>query len=408
MSPNLNESLKYFKNTLKLMGKSLYKTVEFQLLFKLLYIGIILFIVHLVIKTLVNIIETLTNKVHLNETIQNIPFLSLIEIKTILALCVSLFIIGYIYLVEKNGVLIITSKYYQNNFISFLKVLLISIQRTPLFIFRRIVEMKISIMSLIGCFIIWKITSSFSSPTWTTTSLIIILILIGAWIFFSIIFRNTFTAYITCLEPNEIPKKFNSKIPKKILKKRLWVSIIFYTIFSLSILIWLFLFLIIIKILIHFSTIYPDFISTAIAFFIAFTIISVLVALSLLKTFKSSLMTLLYYQEHREQKRKITIYPPNKQPFLSKKPRVAILVILISVLAGGIIISTSIKSKTDKIMHNAQIYIEENKEQSSQAEASEKKLDLQEIIKESISNKNSPLDAIEDIVFAYFTLILVK
>jgi hypothetical protein len=408
MSENIQILKNNLRQTMQLVRKSLYKTIEFQLLFKIFYLSFLIFILNLIIGIILDLINLTIRETLLNEVVQKIPLLDFFNVKIIIILSISLFIIVYVYLIEKSGVIIITSKYFQNNYIGFFETLFIALKRTPLFIFRRLKEMRLLILVLIGMYIFWKILGTFALPEWTMSLFAVILILLGAFIFFSILFRYTFTAYITCLKPNELPDDFNNKLPKKFLRQKTYVLIIFYSTLLISIIIWLLFFYFTTKILLYLVLIYPSFISFAIAFFVAFTIISILIILSALKTFKTSIMTTLYFDERKRQKKKITIYNNIKQPLLSKNIKKALLTITMIAFLGGILITTTIKTKTDTIIINTQEYINQAKANNKESFQNIENITLEDILKKSMTKDNSTLNTIENIIFTLFIYFTIK
>lgn len=406
---NKTETKGHLKKTMQLVSKTLYKTIEFQLLFKLFYVGIILFLTNFLIRTFFDTTDMLIAKIHFDETLQHIPIISLFEFEIIFALLISLFVITFIYLVEKNGVIIITSKYYCNDYIGFFKTLFLSIRKTPTFIFRRLYKIRLAIFIFIGLYIIWKVIVLFTLPQWLMMTLATILIIYGASMFFSILFHYTFTAYITCLEPTENPKNFNDQIPRKFLHKRFYAVVIFYIIFIFTTLLWLLLFYGITQSLFYFSAEYPTSISTILPFFIAFTIISILIVLSLLKTIKVSLMTVLYYEERNRQNKDIVIHTDTKQPRLSRNIYHALLAIFVIAFIGGAIITSSVKPKTNHVMNNAHDYIEQvKKEQTILTTIQSKDIDIPKLAKKTLEKRSSTMDMIEKVIFTYLAYIIDK
>ncbi len=329
---------------------------------------------------------------------------------TVLSLSLLAFI--YIYLIEKNGVIIITSRYYRNNFTSFFKALFLAIQKTPRFIIRRIYEMRIVILLFIALYIMWKALSLFVLPEWITSLFGWILVFYGAWIFFSILFRYTFTAYTTCLYPKESYVEFNAKLPEKFLRKRTHVNIIFYAIFILVAFLWLIIFALISQTLLYFLGVYPSMVSALLAFFISFTIVSILVVLSFMKTFKVSLMTSLYYEERKRQKRKIIQYSKEKQPLLSKNIYLALTVIFSIIIISGTFLTTTIKTKTDHVINNASEYIEQITENGDFSNINNieqiKNMGPRELITTMLSQETSTIGTIEKFVFALLAYLIVK
>lgn len=401
-----------FRKTLVLVRKTLYKTIEFQLLFKIFYISILLFLVNFLMSVFLDALNLFIAKIHIDETIESIPFVSLFDFKTMTILSLSLFVFIYVYLIEKNGVIIITSRYYRNNFTSFFKTFFLAIQKTPRFIMRRIYEMRIVILLFIALYIIWKVLFLFVLPEWITSLFGWILFFYGAWIFFSLLFRYTFTAYTTCLYPKESYTEFNAKLPEKFFRKRTRVNIIFYSIFILVAFLWLIIFSLISQTLLYFLGMYPSMVSTLLAFFISFTIVSILVVLSFMKTFKVSLMTSLYYEERTRQKRKIITYSKERQPLLSKNIYLALAAIFSIIIIAGAFLTTTIKTKTDHVIHNASEYIDqitENGELSNINDIDQiKNMEPRELITTMLSQETSTISTIEKFVFALLAYLIVK
>ncbi len=406
---NKTETKGHLKKTLQLTSKTLYKTVEFQLLFKLFYVGIILFLTNFFLSNFFNATDAFIAKIHFDETLQSIPVISLFEFKIIFVLIASLFVLTFVYLTEKNGVIIITSEYYRNNFIGFFKAFFLSMYKTPLFILRRLHEMRFAIFIFIGLYILWKIMMLFTLPSWFTIIFATMLIIYGVGMLLFILFHYTFTAYVTCLEPAEKPIDFNNQMPDKFLRKRFHAVVIFYIIFILAILLWLLFFYGVTQVLLYFSTAYPASISTILPFFIAFTIMSILIVLSLFKTIKVSLMTILYYQERNRQNKNAITDANTKQPRLSKNIYLAFIAIFVIAFVGGIIITSSIKPRTTYVINHAPDYIQQvKKEQTLLNVIRSKDVDIPKITQETLTNKKSSLDIIEKVIFTYLAYIIDK
>ncbi len=402
----MKKTKEYFKKTLQLTSKTFYKTIEFQLLFKFFYVGIVLFLGNLFVNTILNTTSTFTTKIHFDKTIQYIHIAFLFDFKVIFIFVSSILIFTFIYLTEKNGVIIITSEYYRNNFIGSFKALLISIHKTPIFILRRINEIRFTIYTFIGLYVCWKIMTLFTLPSWFMPTFATILIIYGIIILYLVLFHYTFTAYITCLTSSENPTNFNNQISHKSLRERFHVIIIFYIIFICAILLWSLFFYYATQALLHFSATYPTSISTILPFFISFTIMSILIVLSLFKTIKVSLMTVLYYQERNKQNKDIIIInKPIKQPLLSQNVHLAFLVILIiTILISSTIIISSIKSKTIYIVNNANSYIEQTKKEDVLFNTIQSK----NINISKFTEKKSTISIIEEMILTYLAYIVDK
>jgi len=391
------QTKKHLRSTKKLILKTLYKTIEFQALFKLIYIGILIFLINFVLGLFFDILGYVLEKLSLGQSLDDIKILSFFKFQSILVLSASLFIVGYLYLIEKNGVIIINSEYYRNNFISFFKALLLSIRKTPILIWRRINELKIEITVLVSLYVFWKIIDILELPNWIATWVPTILLLFGLKIFLSIIFYNNFSIYDYFLGKKERP----NKTKKNVLRERRQSLVFFYTSYATVIITWIVLFVIIIKTLVFFSYSRPNFISFAIAFFISFTIISILIALSFFKTFKISLVTTLYFEKRPNE---ITIFNKTKQPLLSKKFSYALAFIVTIAFIGVFLLTTSIKTKTDNVIQNAEEYAEEIKERGILIPED---LTIEKLINEAISQDGSTLETIENLVITYFVFLVI-
>jgi hypothetical protein len=259
----------------------------------------------------------------------------------------------------------------------------------------------------------WKLLAFFEISDWIVSTFGWILVFYGTWIFFSVLFKYTFTAYITCLHPDESYKDFNNALPAKFLRKRTHVTVVFYTIFIFIAFVLIILFSLIAKTMFYFSGQYPEMISTLFAFFISFTIVTILVVLSFLKTFKVAIMTILYYEERKRQKLPINKLKNQKQPLLSKKINYAILTLLTITVIAGAALTTTIKHKTDTLMNNAYEYIEQVKQNNSfTPEDIEqfKNMKPQEFVMTILEHEtqSNTLDTIEKFVFTFVAYLMIK
>jgi len=404
------ETKEHLQETTQLVRKTLYKTIEFQILFKIFYLSILVFVINFLVSVFFDVLDFLNTTTRLDDTIH---LTALFDFQVITVLSISLFVFMYVYLIEKNGIIIITTEYYRNNFISFFKTFFLSVQKTPQFIFRRFYEMRIIIACFIGIYILWKLLALLILPKIIIDIFGWILIIYGAWIFFSILFRYTFTAYETCLHPKESYIKFNARIPKKFLRKRTHANIVFYTIFILSVFLLIILFSLVAKALLFFSNTYPQMISTLFAFFISFTIISILIVLSFMKTFKVAIMTVLYYKERTRQHKNINTLSTTKQPLLSKNLKAAFISIIAIVIIFGTVLTTTIKTKTDNIINNTSEYIKQIKSEQPITPAEIKAMKNMEPVKfiQAIINHESPtstLGTIEKFVLIFLAYLIIK
>ena len=413
-NPLVKETQIHMNKTMHLVHRTLYKTIEFQILFKIFYLSILIFVINFLIGIITDIIDIFITTIRLDEAVNSIPIMSVFDFHAISILSVILFIFIYVYLVEKNGVIIITTEYYRNNFVSFFHTLFLSMRKTPLFIARRIYEMRIVALIFLGLYLMWKLLDFIEVYDWLVSAFGWILIFYGAWIFFSVLFKYTFTAYTTCLHPNESYKDFNNSLPAKFLRKRTHVTIVFYTIFIFVAFTLIILFSLIAKTMFYFSGQYPEMISTLFAFFISFTIVTILVVLSFLKTFKVAIMTILYYEERRKQNLPLQILKNKKRPFLSKKISYAIITLLTIITLAGAALTTTIKYKTDILINNAYEYIEQVKQNNSFTSPEDieqfKNMKPQEFVMTILEHEthSSTLDTIEKFVFTFVAYLMIK
>ncbi|PID52584.1 MAG: hypothetical protein CR972_01095 [Candidatus Moraniibacteriota bacterium] len=394
-----------FAEALILFRKCLYKTSEFQILFKTIYLSILLFVVNFILSTVFTAINLLIIQVERGETFENIPLTSLFnEVQFIFVLFASLFAILFVYHVEKNGVTIITTEYYRNNFITFFKTFFLSLKKTPLFIARRLKELHIVIYTLIGLYFFRKFLLFVEADTLVIEGFALLTLIFSIIFFFNALFRHSFTSQITCLAPDESANAFNKNISHAFLFKKFILSFTFYAILICEILLIITIFYTTIKIFLTILT--PDipFVSLAISFFIALIIMSIFILLSLFKTYKSCLMTILYYQQRKKQNKTITILSKEKQPLLSKNITLALSVIICFVLISGTILTTSIKSRTDMIFETASNYAYTQKNSISDFD-NINDISLEKTTQNFLSQDSRTLHTIEDIVFAYLNHI---
>lgn len=398
----------HFKDAWSLTKKSLFKTIEFQILFKVFYISILLFILQLLFKIFFDATDTFLTHIHLGEATREIPILSLFDLKLIATLIVSLFTIIYISLIEKNGVMIITAEYYKNNYISFFEVLYRSVRKTPQFIFARIKEMRTYIFVFIGSYIIWKICNSLSLSDWFINLFTVLLFLYGTVIILVLLFRYRFTAYIIFLEPTESSATFNKNISKEILKKITYLSIIFYAIFFVTTVLWILIFVITIRTILFFSFFYPSIASTFTTFFVAFTIVSVFIILSALKTFTMSMLTTLYYTERKNQQKKITIHKQKNQPLFSQNLILTVTLITSIALICGILLTSTLKTKINTIINDTQNYITQINSNQIPIYTTINENNIKKSITDAQSQNLSTFKKIEKIILSLFAYSIQK
>lgn len=401
------QNKKYIQETFYLTGKTLYKTVTFQLIFKIFYVGIIVSIFNFTISSVLQMYDLFIDKIEIGKTIQQISVITFFDFKVLLALGSSLFIFLYIYLVEKNGIVIITSEYYRNNFITFHKALLLSIQKTFLFIYRRLIEMRVSIFVFILFFLLWRLLSLLTHNFLATTFFGALLLIYGGALYLTLLLRSTYTAYITCLQPQWSTQKFNANISFDLVKKRMYFSFILYLAFFVFLLLWALIFYIMAYGLFALVTLLPFLISAIISLFIAFTIFSILIVFSVFKTFKIGLMTIFYYIECSRQN-KIISTPRNQSiPFLSENAYIAAVIIFFMMVLGSIILMIPINVKTQRIIDNAQEYQQElYAQQTIQTKIED--LTTERSVEDPFVQRQSTIDTVEHIIFTYLLFIIHK
>ncbi|MEN8252550.1 MAG: hypothetical protein ABFQ53_03155, partial [Patescibacteria group bacterium] len=368
--------------------------------------GILIFIFNVLISAILDIVEKIIFKLHLGETLESTPIISLFDIELILVLVLSVFVFVFVFLAEKNGLIIITSEYHKNHFISFFRALRLSIQKTPRLIYRKLREMRLAIFVFVVLYILWKILVVFSIPGFIMNALSIMLVIYGTLLVLAMLFHYTSIAYITCLEPTESYRNFLKNASYDFIHEKTNAFWVFYAIFFTGILLWLVLFYIVIQTLTYFSHLYPTIVSSTVAFFIAFTIISLLITLSILKTVKISLMSIIYFEERKRQGKSVSTETNQKQPLLSKNIYLALIAIFTIVFIGGAILTTTIKTKTDTITQNTTAYIEELRENNTLQNTTLEDINLQYVIREVTMNESSALEIIESIIITFFAYII--
>ncbi len=385
--------------------KSLYKTSEFQILFKTIYVSILLFVMHFITSVVLHAIEMLVIHAKHGEEITAIPLTTLInEAKIASVLAISFFTTLYIYHVEKNGVMIITAEYYRNAYITFFHALFRAMQRTPLFIMRRLKELHVIIYLLIGTYVFrYFLSFTHADPViisgFTAASSVLTVIL-----FFSTLFRHSFTSHITCLAPDESPDIFNKNITKRFRHKKMILLILFYTTFTCAVALFCGIFYLCVHSFVIIMDLHTPHTSFIFAFFVACTIVSIVIFLSLFKTFKSSMMTILYYQQRKQQRKNITILPDNHPPLLSHNVTLALCVLITIIMIGGGLLTTSIKLRTDAII----LHTTENTQPDdilSHVTPPHDMLTHEELIHQLHSRNAESLHTVEKIVLTYLIYI---
>jgi hypothetical protein len=402
-SPNIK---RIFRETFILWKRTFYKTLEFQFLFKTLYILIFFWITSFVISRVIGTITFASDQIARGISIENISLLSMInEVKLIISAIITFFIIFSIYHIEKNGVMIITTEYYRNNFISFFKTLFIAITRTPCFFLHRILELRIVIIIFIALYFLQRFFIENSSNADAPTSLLIVIY--GVFLYILIFLRHSFTSHIIYLAPQESPHEFNKKIPRSFLFQRLQLMSIFYITISISILTWLFILFLATYILIMSGLYIFGPTSYIMTIFISWAVVSTAVIFSLFTSFRSCLMSVLYYDQRRAQEKKITFLPEKNRPLHSKKYHYGLLFIFIPIVIGSIFLATSIKSQADTILTS---------DHESINDASVKKIDLNffdnisvtQIKEDILSPEKNIVKKSEKYILLYLTYITQK
>ena len=154
-------------------------------------------------------------------------------------------------------------------------------------------------------------------------------------------------------------------------------------------------------------------VSTLFALFVSFTIISILIVLSFMKTFKVAIMTILYYEERTRQHKNIKILSPTKQPLLSQNIKYALLALVTIVIIAGTLLTTTIKTKTDNVINNAYEYIEQVKAgQDFTPTDLQKMKDMEpkEFVQTIVTHEtsSSTLDTIEKFVFTVIAYLIIR
>lgn len=401
----ISEIKTQFSDAYTLTKKCLYKGLEFQLLFKTIYLTGFLFILNYATTILLRTVNYLSST-----TESQIPFTAEItrffDLQLLTTTTTTAVVAIFLYLIEKHGLIYITAHYKHDHFVTFFRSLFIGTIRTPKILLIRIREIQPVIYLLFIAYVIWRICLYLDLFSGIHTGFFATLIaLLSILVYILITFKNTFTPYIVSINPKESVRKFNDKTPKTLTQKRLLVIIAHYVFFIITALAWIAGFYLATKALVYTSSYAPEYFSFIVAFFISFTIIAIVLVLSIIKTFKVSLITNLYYAERFRQGKDVLIQSsPKKKLSTTASFRKTVLIIIILLLISSSVLTFSIKQKTDTILYNAESYI--TSEEFAPIEFN--KDSIYELINKTQEDHSSLRDTVSNIVFSFFALSIVE
>jgi hypothetical protein len=390
------------RDSLHLTRKSLLRSVEFQLFFDIAYIFFLIFIANMFLRISVDFFDKILFHLRVGSAIERIPYLSFINFHAVFVLVGILFFFALFYLIETNAIIIITSSYYRNTPISSLRAFLRSCIKTPYVLMVRIIELRMHFYILIGLYFFWQIILQIFPQTsflhWGNIGLMIYLIILVT----AILFHYTMSTYVICLEKNESPYDFDDQITIHANKKHARSTIAFYILFLLIAIIWVIFFSMIMKGMIFFSHQHPLFVSDILTLFIAGTIMSIFVFLSITKTLRISILTIIYYSERYAQHKTTPIIVPMRSR--GQKKLLTMIIILTIVALGMCIITFSVYTKTallvshtEDFLHEQHSYSLKNVPRSSDA-----------IANRFFSKDYTTIDIIENTLFTYISLLIKK
>lgn len=395
----------YFKEAFHLTKKCSYKSLEFQLLFKTLYLTGILFVLNYIASLAIKLVDFLATASQTHATLGT-SIIAFLDIQFLTTVIITALITIFVYLAEKNGLIYIAAHYRHNHYVTFFKSFFTSLARTPHIITVRLYELRSIIILLTIAYISWRALSYYDIFTATETGIFsTITALISAALFLLIIFRNTFTPYILCINAKESTQDFRKNLPKRFIGEKILMILMHYTFFFLTISVWLIVFFVITKFLVITSGFAPHTMSFVIAFFISLTIVSTLLILSFMKTFKISLITTLYYHERKRQNKPTLITPSPKKRFSTAVSfRKTIVLLTAALLIASTLLTTSIKNKTDTIIANAEKYVTSAEFTPTSLDAEE----LHETIIPAHDDDRKLTESVSRIVFSIFALIILE
>lgn len=398
-------SLSLLHATFALMKKTFYKTIEYQLIFKVFYITILLYIINVSIELFLSLFDLISSGATTSNTAIARVLGSVFDIHLILAFTLSLFAIIVVYTIEKNGIIIITGNFYRGKPTSFFNTLLLAVRSAPRFIATRISELMIHILICVVLYIYWRMVSTILSYDLISVILASFLILYSSWLFLTILFSYTHTGFTVHLFPSEPAKDHLESLGLYMWPIRIISTLIFYIIllsFSIPIIIVLAFLL---RFIISLAPEYNLLFSISISFFTAFCIVSIIVVLSLLKNFKACILTILYFDIRRRQHLPLSLNSNEKMPRVSRDMRFAVGMVFLIIFAASILLSVIIHDKTIAFINDIDQYASQETPLSSTELFTVAKPDPHKIAEQTVLKRQTILQTIEKIVMRFFVFV---
>ncbi len=391
------------RDAIRLTRKSVLRSIEFQLFFDIAYIFFLLFIAHIILRFSVDFFDKVLFYLRVGSTLEHIPYLSFIDFHALFVLTGLLLLLALFYLIETNAVIIITSSYYRNTPISSFRAFLRACIKTPYVLMVRIVELRVHFYYIIGFYFFWQTLLLIFPQTpyiyhWGGIGLIIYFTLI----ILAILFHYTMSAYVICLENNESPYDFEDSVTIHAQKKRTRSTIAFYALFLLITIIWIILFSLITKGMIIFSHYHPSFIANILTLFIAGTVMSIFVFLSITKTLRVSILTIIYHDERYAQRKITPITMPT--PTFTQRRLITYMIILTVIAIGMCVIIFSTYEKTAQLVSHTEDFVLTQKHPSlrNMPRSSDALADR------FFSKDYTTIDIIENALFSYIAVLIEK
>lgn len=390
---------------LRLMKTTLFVTIIYQIIFKIFYVSVLFFIVKYIITIILSAIDHVISGQLIGTALSHLSIPQLFNIHFIVATIVSLGVIIVVYSIEKNGVIILTAEYNRNNPISLHTTLIRAVQSIPRFVLTRIIEMRAFVITFMSLYILWRVSDVLLQNDILTRNIGFAVVLYGILIYMLIFFQITFTAYVVNLNPDISPTDFKDTLPQSMHKTQLRASIIFYIIFTLSVIIAIVFVIFLLQFVIMTMADYPSLSGLVIAFFLSCIIIIIIIILSILKTFKACLMSVLY--NHELERRNISTQqtPSRAFPYISQHFFIAIFSLLTIAVIGGSILTATITEETYDILHNAQNYALQNTYNTSIDPST---IDPYTIAQRVIIERRDLLTTTKEVVLEIFAIIINK
>jgi hypothetical protein len=394
--------------TVALMKKTLYKTIEYQLIFKVFYITVLLYIINASIDLFLSLFDLISNGTSTNVPIVAGVLGSVFDIHLILAFILSLFAIVVVYTIEKNGIIIITGDFYRGIPTSFFNTLLRAVKYAPRFIATRASDLMVHILICAVLYIYWRIASSILAHDLISLVLASLLILYSSWLFIAILFSYTRTGFTIHLFPAEPANNNFGSLGMHMWPIRIIATVIFYFILLCASILIIIVLAFILRSIFSLTLEYDMLFSISISFFMAFCIVSIIIALSLLKNFRACILTILYFDMRRRQKLPLSMNILKKMPRVSRDMRFATVMIFFIIFGASTILSVLIHHKTNAFINNMDQFVSEDTTIPSADLFTVAKPDPHKIAERAVLNRQTILQTIEKIVMRFIVFVTSK